>query len=182
MREVGSIKQLAILLNRKPQTIQSWINRGMPTLQNGSFDLDACILWRDENLEKRDKGNDPKREFFIDVDDPELLDKSVSTDSLEELRKWKAATARLEFLQKTKELIPRAEVAALFSILAEQIKVAGENLQRRYGTDAQDIIDQALKSTEKRFTDEGMLIPVFCDRCGTQKITIKCHFCGESSI
>lgn len=68
---------------------------------------------------------------------------------LEEWRKQKAKRARLELLQLEKTLIPRDEIHAELNQMAEGLRGAAERLQKQFGPDAYDILEEALDDFER---------------------------------
>lgn len=75
--------------------------------------------------------------------DAELLGGGDSPN-LERLRLAKAQIAEIELQERRKDIIPRAQVHDLLTRVSVQLRRAGEILQRQWGEDAQQVLDEAL--------------------------------------
>ena len=74
-----------------------------------------------------------------------------NSKNLEELRKWKAKRARLEYERLEGVLIPRAQVREGLLLTAVQIRKGGEKLLKRFGPEAAKVLDDALDAASRRF-------------------------------
>ena len=68
----------------------------------------------------------------------------MSLTALEQLRREQFKIARLRRKRLERELLPRAEVHDALALFAGRIKRAGQQLGKRFGGDAQQILDDAL--------------------------------------
>jgi hypothetical protein len=78
-----------------------------------------------------------------------LLASGANSLALEEYRREKAKLARLDRLQRERELLSRDEVHAGLVRIAAVIRQAGESLQREYGPGAHAILDESLTEAEQ---------------------------------
>jgi len=117
------------------RTVAGWLAAGCPG-QPGAYDLHAIHAWRDAQRQAREPTVDP------------LLAGSASP-ALEEYRRERAKLARLDRLERERELIPRDQVHTLLGQIALVIRSAGETLQRTYGAEAQAILDEALDEADR---------------------------------
>jgi hypothetical protein len=81
-------------------------------------------------------------------DDP-LLRSANSSPALERYREERAQLARLDRLERERELIPRRDTVQALEMIAGLIRRSGERLARRYGNDALQILDDALDDAER---------------------------------
>jgi hypothetical protein len=76
-------------------------------------------------------------------------DEREKYDPGDELRKEKVAMARLNRLERQRELIPRDAVREALDRLAVVYRSAGETLQRQFGNDALQILNEGLEDAER---------------------------------
>jgi hypothetical protein len=114
---------------------------GMP--YGRSIDLVQWVGWLTRFLEEH-PGNFVRR----DCDDPLLAGRN--TPALERYRNAKADLAHLELLERTGELLPIDKVHEAAAAIAQLLRNAGDALQRRFGRDALEILDQALAQAEEQ--------------------------------
>jgi len=92
-----------------------------------------------------------------DATDPLLA--GGTSQALEEYRRERAKLARLDRLEREGQLVRRSEIHEALALLAAHIRKAGERLGRRFGPDAQEILDEALnrfeQALEKLSSDDG---------------------------
>lgn len=84
-------------------------------------------------------------------DDDALVFAGGNSDNLEELRKWKAKQAKRDYLISQKELIPAPDLDPGMSQLMSVLRRATETIQRRFGNDASQIIEDAVKEVRSRW-------------------------------
>jgi hypothetical protein len=100
-------------------------------------------------------------------DDPLL--EGGATPALERYREERATLARLDRMEREKQLIPRDGVRQALGKIAGILRAAGESLQRQYGQQAKDLLDEALddaaQEVERAF---GLLDPVAEVRAATK--------------
>lgn len=80
-------------------------------------------------------------------DDPDLF--TGDSPALERLRTANASIKELELARLREQLLPRQDVHTLLGHVASAYRRAGEQLQRRYGRDALDVVDEALADAER---------------------------------
>lgn len=81
-------------------------------------------------------------------EDDELLQGSGSP-ALERYREERAALARLDRLERERQLIPRDEVRNGLARVAVILRSAGDSLQRQFGSTAVEILYEALEDAER---------------------------------
>ena len=72
-----------------------------------------------------------------------------SSPALERYREERAQLARLDRLEREGKLLPRDEVREVLGRIASILRDAGDALQRRFGTDASDILHEALDDSQR---------------------------------
>ena len=80
------------------------------------------------------------------ADDPLL--QGVASPALEAYRQERTSLARLERRQRERELVPREEARLALGRVAQLLRVASETLERRHGSDAGQILLEALAEAE----------------------------------
>ena len=83
-------------------------------------------------------------------DDPLLQGGMGSSPALEDYRKERAALARLDRLEREKELLPRDAAREALGRVAGIIRGAGDSLQRQFGVAAVEILYEALWTRSAR--------------------------------
>jgi hypothetical protein len=71
--------------------------------------------------------------------------------ALERFREERAALARLDRLERERQLLPRDEIRQALARAAGIVRAAGDNLQRDFGDGARGILDEALDDVEREF-------------------------------
>ena len=118
------------------RTVATWLASGCPG-SAGAYDLHAIHAWRDSQRQAvADQAADP------------LLAGSASP-ALEQYRQERAKLAKLDRLERERDLLPRDEVHTLLGQIALVIRSAGETLQRTYGAEAQQTLDEALDEADR---------------------------------
>ena len=82
-------------------------------------------------------------------EDDDLLNATVSSPALERYREERALIARLDRLEREQALVPRDDVREGLGRIAAILRSAGETLQRQFGNDAVEILDEALSDAER---------------------------------
>jgi hypothetical protein len=82
-------------------------------------------------------------------DDPLLQGGAGSSPALEDYRKERAALARLDRLEREKQLLPRDAAREALGRVAGIIRGAGDSLQRQFGVAAVEILYEALADAER---------------------------------
>jgi hypothetical protein len=80
-------------------------------------------------------------------DDPLLL--GGSSPALERYREERAKIARLDRLERERQLLPRDEVRESWGRMAAILRGAGDTLQRQFGAEAVEILNEALDDCER---------------------------------
>lgn len=78
----------------------------------------------------------------------DLLLQGETSDALEEYRRERALLARLDRLERERELLPRDGVKQSLGRIAAILRGAGDTLQRQFGDDAHAILVEALADAE----------------------------------
>lgn len=115
---------------------------GVP-LNSREIDLVAVLRWLHKTLDERGS-------LLLDVngDDPILA--GGNSPALEKCRHEKWLLLQIERRQKERELIPVRMLAECHGQVANVLKTCGETLERIYGTDAGDILREALDAAQMR--------------------------------
>src|SRR5262245_1258054 len=82
-------------------------------------------------------------------DDDELLQACPSSTALEPYREERAALAKLDRLERERELLPRHETKETLGRIAAILRAAGDALQRQFGLAAAEILHEALDDAER---------------------------------
>ena len=89
------------------------------------------------------------------IDRPDGGSQNGQSEALELFRRERAATAKIDRLEKERSLVPITEVRESVSMLASILRGANEKLMREYGPGAGEIMNEALDEYElaaaKRF-------------------------------
>ena len=123
--EVACMKRLtkgaaAWLLSISPRSMTDYT---VPRNADQTYNAQECIEW----LRRRLDGG---------------------SSAMEDQRRAKAELLQLELQERQSQLIDRQAAHVVFGQLGALIRKAGEKLQRRYGPEAQGIIDEALDEFE----------------------------------
>ena len=134
---IVSLEGLARFFEVVPLTIQNWRSQGMPSLDNGMFDLDACTKWRLAHIRK--------------------------SPAADKLARAKAAKAELDLAERMGEVAPVApllrrlerrigEAKAILGQLPDAIAAsaveagAPRDLAGRLREQAADVLDRTLQA------------------------------------
>ena len=131
--ESMNASQVARLYRCSPQAVGLWAKRqGCPKNPDGrTFDLAAVIAWREETI----RGED---------------DLPGATDyEKRELCIVKIEQEKIKLRRMQEELVPIDQVQSGLRRLSELIKGAGEALQKLYGPDAQEVVNEAIDAFER---------------------------------
>ena len=82
-------------------------------------------------------------------DDDDLMHSDAVSPALERYREERAQLARLDRLEREGRLVPRDGVREGLGQIAALLRSAGETLQREYGTDALEILNEALEDAQR---------------------------------
>ena len=128
--------------------LQDWAAKWSAPVARPVIDGAELLVWLRQHL--ADLGRRP-----IAGEDEDPLLSGASSPALEEYRRWRAALARLEYQERERQLLPRDQVHAALGRLAAILRQAGETLQRQFGTEAYDILDEALVDAEREIEGVG---------------------------
>lgn len=83
---------------------------------------------------------------------PDALLTGSDSPALERYRQERAQLARLDRLERERELLPQADVRAGFTIIANLLRSAGDSLQQQFGQDAHAILEDAWSEATREFS------------------------------
>lgn len=111
---------------------------GIP-IRGETIDLGRVLIWLHDFLAE----NGPLLLRTVGTD--QLLSGELQdSPALEKLREVTFRLKELEYEQKKGNLIPREEIHQFFSQFANRIRSAGDQLQRKFGADALEILNAAI--------------------------------------
>lgn len=112
------------------QAFRRWMKLpGFPVAPDGSVCLWDLCLWRE----------------CLDRDDAEG---AVDSPALEEWRRHRARLAELDVREREGGLLPLADVRELLLLTSSAYRGAGEQLLRRFGDEALEIVNHAIDEAE----------------------------------
>lgn len=125
---------IADLWGVSAQAVGLWHSRDQcPRNRDKTYNLREVIQWREDRLRS---AND---DGLVGPDSP----------ALERYRDEKAKLAQLDRFEREGKLLPRDLVHEKLGRLGLILRRAGEQLQRKYGPDAQQTLDEALDDFER---------------------------------
>ena len=142
-RVVETVDQVAEHCGVHRRTVHEWLRQHCPG-KPGTYDLDAIAAWRDA------------RSRAAKEEDGALA--GPASPGLERYRLARAAIAELELEQLRGRLVPRDEVHAVMDQVAGVLRNAGEVLQRHYGDEARQVLEEAIDNARRLLEgvrDEG---------------------------
>lgn len=141
---------VAKLFGYSETAVQKWQALGMPG-EPRHYDLAAIIQWRERYWKERLEA--------VTSDEPMLAGDVSNSPALERYREEKAQLAKLDRLERTRELLDRQLVVEALYRLGSLLRRVGDQLQRKYGPGAHDQIERALDEFERivseEFSDRG---------------------------
>ena len=122
---VDTVDDLARMFGKTTRTIYRWVDRGMPVMRDGRFELSAVEAWR-----KRKKGagskvlaaGESQAQAHQEGEDKDWWDK--------EGKRWQAQLRELDYRKRRGELIERKRVEDEFVSRVHQVKAALLALER----------------------------------------------------
>lgn len=138
---VHAQKDVAAFFGVHPKTIDVWRRSGMPGEQR-NWDLAEIAQWRESHIKKKSGENSQYVELW---------------------QKERFLSTRLKRRQAENDLVERAYVHEELQRLAGLLRQLGERLQKSFGQDAQDILDEAVDSFAKRVKSKIEEVSVFID-------------------
>lgn len=137
-------KDYVAMSGRQHKVLSDLVGRyGMP-LEGNTVDLYRTIRWLHDFLAE----HGPKI-LRTEGIDPELSPGEGDSPALEKLREEKFRQARLERLEMERQLLPRGQIHEGLTRLAARLRNCGEQLERQYGPDALDVLNEALADFER---------------------------------
>lgn len=119
--------------------------RGTPTWVCGRGFVE---WWVDRAMQKR-----RRRETVAspsgDNGDPLLVAEGVASPALEKYRETRAALAELDLQERQRDLLPRQMVHEVFGRIASRLRDAGEQLGREHGSEAHEVLTEALDDSQR---------------------------------
>ena len=82
-------------------------------------------------------------------DEPDEMLQAPSSPALERYREERAAIARLDRLERERQLMPRDQAREALGRIASIIRAAGDSLQRQFGAAAGEILYEALDDAQR---------------------------------
>ncbi|WP_437203483.1 hypothetical protein [Planctomicrobium sp. SH664] len=131
----ASRDEIAAIFGRPVSQIRKWEAAGMPPQGTEGFNVAAIVEWRETRWERR---------LSQSGQDPELIDGGEDSPALEEYRRWRAKLAELEFRRQEGRLVELDVLNPMLSKSAALFRRACETLERRFGTEAADILREAI--------------------------------------
>jgi hypothetical protein len=128
---VRSLNDVAAFFRSPRQSIQNWRRDGMPGAK-GEWSLPDITAWRMEKLRRGEAA-------WTTGDSP----------ALEEYRRERAKLARLERLERERQLVRREVIHQHLTRFASIIRQLGEQLQKAYGADAGEMLMDAMDDAER---------------------------------
>ncbi len=129
---------------RRNQVLDEQTKRWGIPLKGRTLSLPAIAKWLHDFLAEHGQ----QLAVLRDIGDDNGEGANAKTRKLEAdavLQKQKAELAKLDLAERRGELVPRDEIHAGLARLSAFIRGAGERLQQEYGTNAQEILDEALE-------------------------------------
>lgn len=140
---VSSRGHLAHLFSKAEPTVVKWHQRGMPGIA-GLYSLKEVIAWREKDLTER-KGVE---ELMVDAD------MAGDSPALERFRAARANLAELEFAERSGTMVQVALIQRGLALLAAPLREAIEALQKQFGAEARDIMEEGLAEFERRMMED----------------------------
>jgi hypothetical protein len=137
-------KDYVALSGRLHKQLADCIGRYGVPLEGETVDLYRVLRWFHDFLAEH--GPLVRRTAGID---PELAPGEGDSPALEKLREEKFRQARLERLEMERQLLPRATIHDGLTRLAARLRSCGEQLQRQHGSDALDVLNEALEDFQR---------------------------------
>lgn len=138
---VSTQRELAKLLGVSADRVKQYIAQGMPGAP-GAYCVDDCSEWVSANINR-------SRQKILPGTDADPLLSAGDSPALERYREERAKLARLDRLERERQLIRRDAVHEMLGQFASIMRGAGEILQRQFGSDALTILEEALGDVER---------------------------------
>lgn len=132
---VDTMAKAAHFLGVSAKTLQTWISQGCPG-EKGYYPIKKMFDWA---YTVGPWGQS------LPIDGDPLMGGGEDTEWLEKYREEKTLLARLERKQKERELVRIEEILDPLMEGAAVVRAAGERLGREYGSEAQEMINEAVQ-------------------------------------
>lgn len=120
---------VARIWNVNARAVGQWASKmGCPRSPDRTFNLDDVVKWRESRNEAETDSGDTRRR----------------TKAQNDLDKTKAAIARIDLKARQGSVLPKENVVDCLSLLEAILRKSGERLQRDFGPDAQQILNDGL--------------------------------------
>lgn len=152
---VARLEDVADFFEVALQTVKGWRRKDPPMPDRGEhgWPLREIIAWLYTVGPRR-----PEQNTKFTEEDFELIAGGESP-ALERYRLARAKLAELDLAEKRKEVIAADDVRQMFAIVGGTIRRAGQQLTRRYGPKAFEMLSQALDQADEQIRnmtgDEG---------------------------
>jgi hypothetical protein len=106
--------------------------------------------WVDREMQKRRRRETvPAASSSGNNGDPLLVADAPASPALERYREARADLAALELAERQRDLLPRQTVHEVFGRIASRLRDAGEQLGREHGSEAHEVLTEALDDSER---------------------------------
>jgi hypothetical protein len=145
---VATLRDVAEACNTSVKSVSLWASKeDFPKDEDGTYPLFQIGLWRQRNLDDRA----PKQKPPPSDEDP-LLNAGDSV-GLERYRMAKAQLAEMDLAEREKSMLSADAVHDGLSIISQAYRKACEILQRKFGSEAFSILEEAQKEAEAQIND-----------------------------
>lgn len=138
---------VARVLGISERRFADYLAAGCPG-ERGNYDLREIIPWVKENVWCK---RNPKP--ILSDPDADIENDSESSPALERLREERWKRERIKRQLEEQEIIARDKVHDIFGIIGGVIRGMGEQLQKQFGPDAVDILDECLDDIDRQSTE-----------------------------
>jgi len=137
------------LTGRQPRTVNDQADKYGVPLRGDSVDLGAVVEWLHDFLAKHGRAirSQSPDDLLLEGASQELKDEYIRQQIVE--KRAKARLAELDLAQRAGELVTAASIHELLTRFASILRRKGEALQRRFGPDAQRIMDEGLDDCDR---------------------------------
>lgn len=142
---VTSREHLANLFGKAVATVQKWAAGGMPEKTADGYDIGEVIRWREEWWERR---------LSEASKDPEMYDGGEGSPALEEYRRWRAERERINVEVLRGTMVKQEELVGPLGDLGDLIRGLGDRLQKRFGTEALDMLTDTLDDWDRKVAED----------------------------
>lgn len=130
------------------RTLGYWANDGCPCKGDGPYDLYQIAEWWAREIVAPRAVKELKRE----AREKATEDATVDVELKRERARQEIRTKELDYAERVGELLPRSHVRQVWQSVAQELRRAGELLQKQHGDDAQLLMLEALDAAEQVLT------------------------------